>query len=299
MINGRLRTALIGAVETTDIVLHSLAVNENIELCRLITRSKSTINSDFVDLKPKAEALGVPVTCIDLDNIGSLEDILTEFAPDVVFCVGWSWLLSEDVLKIPRYGCVGYHPAALPKNRGRHPLIWALALGLSQTASSFFVMDGGADSGPILSQHIVGIDNDDDARSLYDKMLDRIPLQIDEIVNRYLIGGRAPVPQNHAQANTWRKRSKADGEVVWKMDGKAVYNLVRALTSPYVGAHTCYQGQDVKIWKVAYVEEGTENDEPGKVLSVDGQEFTVKCAKGAVRILVHEFEHIPESGSYL
>ncbi|WP_417845226.1 methionyl-tRNA formyltransferase [Thalassospira povalilytica] len=299
MTDGKLRAVLIGTVETTDVVLKSLSENASIDLCRLITRSKSAINSDFVDLKPKAEARGVPVTCIDLDNKETLEGILQELGPDVVFCVGWSWLLSDTVLEIPRYGCIGYHPAALPKNRGRHPLIWALALGLSQTASSFFVMDGGADTGPILSQHFVPIAADDDARSLYDKILALIPVQVGEVIDQYLLGGKAPSPQDHKQANTWRKRTKVDGEIVWKMDARAVYNLVRALTSPYVGAHTCYKGQEIKIWKVACVEEGTENDEPGKVLSVDGREFTVKCAKGAVRILTHEFERIPESGSYL
>lgn len=36
-------------------------------------------------------------------------------------------------------GVLGYHPAKLPQNRGRHPLIWALALGLKKSASTFFL----------------------------------------------------------------------------------------------------------------------------------------------------------------
>jgi len=41
-------------------------------------------------------------------------------------------------LGIAPLGVVGFHPAALPANRGRHPLIWALFLGLKKTASTFF-----------------------------------------------------------------------------------------------------------------------------------------------------------------
>ena len=68
-------------------------------------------------------------------------------------------------------GVIGYHPAALPKNRGRHPLIWALVLGLKKTASSFFIMDERADSGDVISQEEIIINDDDDASSLYAKMI--------------------------------------------------------------------------------------------------------------------------------
>ena len=66
-------------------------------------------------------------------------------------------------MAIPPRGVIGYHPAALPANRGRHPIIWALVLGLSEIASTFFRMDTGADTGPIIDQEPVPIDDDDDA----------------------------------------------------------------------------------------------------------------------------------------
>ena len=50
-------------------------------------------------------------------------------------------------------GVVGYHPAKLPQNRGRHPIIWSLALGLKHSASTFFFIQNGVDNGDIISQH--------------------------------------------------------------------------------------------------------------------------------------------------
>ena len=74
------------------------------------------------------------------------------------------------MLTLPSLGLVGYHPALLPQNRGRHPIIWALALGLEETGSTFFFMDEGADTGDILSQRRVPITPEDDAGTLYDKL---------------------------------------------------------------------------------------------------------------------------------
>lgn len=53
----------------------------------------------------------------------------------MIFCFGWSRLIKPPLLELPPMGVVGFHPAALPKNRGRHPLIRALVLGLRETAS--------------------------------------------------------------------------------------------------------------------------------------------------------------------
>jgi len=63
-----------------------------------------------------------------------------------------SSLLKKELLSLPPNGVLGYHPAKLPQNRGRHPLIWSLVLGLEESASTFYFMDEGADSGDILSQ---------------------------------------------------------------------------------------------------------------------------------------------------
>ena len=58
--------------------------------------------------------------------------------PDLIICLGWSHIIEPKVLKIPKYGIIGYHPSDLPRNKGRHPIIWPLVLGLKETASTFF-----------------------------------------------------------------------------------------------------------------------------------------------------------------
>jgi len=78
----------------------------------------------------------------------------------------------------------------------------------------------------------------------------------------------------------------------------AIYNLVRALTKPYVGAHLVYNGEEVKVWKVKEEDCNLENIEPGKVLEVKNGTILVKCYDRAIRIIEHEFKQLPKVGEY-
>ena len=79
--------------------------------------------------------------------------------------------IKKNILNLTPMGVLGFHPTKLPQNRGRHPLIWALALGLKKCLNIFF-MDEGADSGDILSQKDFDISHNDDAKTLYDKVVE-------------------------------------------------------------------------------------------------------------------------------
>ena len=127
-------------------------------------------------------------------------------------------------------GVVGYHPAALPANRGRHPLIWALVLGLEKTASTFFFMDEGVDSGDILSQRSITITWDDDARTLYCRVTATALDQIGEFVSALISGNYLRTSQDKSKVSYWRKRESNDGKIDWRMSAKSIHNLVCGLT---------------------------------------------------------------------
>lgn len=293
-----MRIVFIGTVEFSLKSLEKL-INLNATLAGVVAKRESAFNSDWADLTPLCKEKGIPI--LYSRDVNSPEEIewIKEKRPDVVFCFGWSSLLKEELLSIAPLGVVGFHPAALPNNRGRHPIIWALALGLEKTASTFFFMDQGADSGDILDQKIVTIEYEDDARALYNRITDVALDQIASFTPALERGDYSRTPQDPAGANYWRKRSKKDGLVDLRMGSRAVYNLVRALTRPYPGAHVEYKGQEIKIWRAAEEAASDMNDEPGKVLDVAGESVLVKCYDGAVRLLEHEFVALPEKGDYI
>ncbi|MDC1068930.1 formyltransferase family protein, partial [Candidatus Kapabacteria bacterium] len=219
--------------------------------------------------------------------------------PDILFCFGWSSLIKKDLLEMAEMGIIGFHPAKLPKNRGRHPLIWALALGLEESASTFFFMDEGADTGDILSQKDFKIAENDDAKSLYNKVSNIALTQIEEFVSELENGTFKKNNQDHSESNNWRKRGKGDGKIDFRMSSSAIFNLVRALTKPYIGAHLEYNNEEIKVWKVEKVKLAQKNLEGGKILNIEDNTITVKTYDGAIRILEHDFEALPKIGEYL
>jgi methionyl-tRNA formyltransferase len=294
-----MRVAFIGCVQSSRAFLTRVLALPEVEVVAVVTREAAAFNADFAPLRPLADEAGIPCFLARSGDQAELARWLRRFAPDVTYCFGWSWLLRPEVLVVPRLGTIGFHPAALPANRGRHPLIWALALGLSKTASTFFFLDEGADSGDILSQEPIPILDEDDAGTLYAKVTAVALRQIETFTPQLAAGTFSRRPQDHSRATSWRKRGRADGQVDWRMSARSIHNLVRALTRPYVGAHCLYRGADVKLWRTALREGAPLNAEPGKVLARDGGRIVVKCGEGAVELVEHELPDLPPPGSYL
>ncbi|WP_461208455.1 formyltransferase family protein [Desulfocurvus sp. DL9XJH121] len=293
-----MRIVFIGSVEFSRRML-AVCLDAGVQVVGVVAKPESAYNVDFVDLACMADAHGLDLLHTKCINAPETLAWAREHRPDVIFCFGWSSLLGRELLAIPPLGVVGYHPAMLPSNRGRHPLIWALALGLECTGSTFFFMDEGADSGDILSQSEMPIAYEDDAAVLYERMCATAAIQVREFLPSLADGSYVRVPQDSACANAWRKRGRSDGRIDFRMTSRAIYNLVRALTRPYPGAHVETPEGDVTVWKIRECAIAPANLEPGKVLWVRDGGIGVKCGLGAVELVEHEFEVLPNEGDYL
>ncbi|MDC0637000.1 formyltransferase family protein [Flavobacteriaceae bacterium] len=295
-----MKIIFIGSVEFSAKTLEKL-LEVDANIVGIITKESSDFNSDFSDLKPIAKLNGIPA--LYANNINSEETLLwiREFKPDILMCFGWSNLIKKEVLEVAPMGVVGFHPTLLPNNRGRHPLIWAKALGLDKSGNTFFFMDEGADTGDILSQKPFKINKEDDASSLYQKMVDLAIIQIPEFHDQLKSGNYPRISQDKNAGNTWRKRSIKDGLIDFRLSTQQICNLVRALTKPYVGAHIGIEKKNYVVWKV---EEGEAeslaiNIEPGKVLSIVENKIQIKTGDGSVWLVNHELKALPKIGTYL
>ncbi len=294
-----MRILFIGCVESSYRLLEKLIAIQA-DVVGVITKEESNFNSDYRNLKPLCEKARIPVCVVkNINDAGSIEFVKDQ-KPDIGFCFGWSQLVRGEVLDLFPEGMVGFHPAALPNNRGRHPIIWALVLGLTETASTFFMISAGADEGDIISQVNIPINYEDDAQSLYDKIMDAAVEQEEVFLRQFNDGTLKRVPQDVAAGNSWRKRGKADGQIDWRMSSRSIYNLVRALTKPYIGAHFVYDEKEYKVWKAKEIDiDGMDNIEPGKVIAInDGGTIDVKTGEGGVRLL--DFDEIEiNEGEYI
>ena len=270
-----MKIIFIGCVRFSYICLKTILEN-NYEISGVCTLKESSFNDDFVDLSEISKRNNIPVKYTN--NINDPENInwIKALNPDIIFCFGWSQLLKKEILDIPKHGVLGYHPSNLPRNRGRHPIIWTLALGLNKTASTFFFMSESADEGDILDQIKVNISNKDDANTLYQKLTKVAIKQIKNFLPKLINNKYKTIKQDNKLSNNWRKRSKIDGLIDWRMSAENIRNLVRALTKPYCGASFIYKKNEYIIWTAETIYCKFDNIEPGKVLMVNENQFTVK-----------------------
>src|SRR5216117_3239262 len=115
-----------------------------------------------------------------------------EVEPDLIFIVGWSQLVLDEFIGLAAHGVFGMHPTLLPKHRGRAAIPWAILSGLAKTGVTLFeIVDGTADSGPIVGQVEVPVGRDETATSLYERITEAHL----EVVRRFvpqLLDGSAP-----------------------------------------------------------------------------------------------------------
>ncbi len=295
-----MRIVYIGSVIFSAKALEKL-ISIKADVVGVVTKNESTFNSDFFDISSIAKSNVIPFHYTS--NINSPETVkwIKELNPDVVFCFGWSNLIKKEILNISRLGVIGYHPTLLPYNKGRHPLIWAKVLGLKKSGSTFFFMDEGADTGDILSQKEFVINFEDDANVLYNRLIENALIQIEEFHSQLENENYTRIKQDTTKGNSWRKRGKKDGLIDFRMNSLSICNLIRALTKPYVGAHIEYNNTDIKIWEVELSQFKTTNDniEPGKILNILDNKIEVKTGDSAIWLVNHEFEELPQIGTYI
>jgi methionyl-tRNA formyltransferase len=263
------------------------------------TKKYSKFNTDHVDLTEFAKIRGIDSCYADDINSEEVYAWISSKNPDIIFCLGWSQLLKKNLIDLPPMGIIGYHPGALPANRGRHPIIWTLVLGLKKSSSTFFYIDHDVDSGDIISQFDVAIDVNDDAFTLYHKLIFIAQQQIDDLLPKLMCGMVTRVKQDPLLGNVWRKRTYLDGQIDWRMSAESVYNLVRGLTRPYSGAHFLFNGEPVKTWKTRVIHENFPNFEPGKVLGHTEGKPIVKCGFASVCLLDVDPKINLVTGAYL
>lgn len=287
-----MKILFIGSVIFSKKVLLNL-INKKFNICGIITKKESKFNSDFFDLSSIAKKKKINFRYTqDINNNVTLNWV-KKLNPDIIICCGWSYLLKKKLLQIPKLITIGYHPSDLPKNKGRHPIIWSIALGLRWCYSTFFIMNEFADSGRVISKKKVMISNKDNATTMYERLNIIASLQIIDVLNDIKKNIKKYETKknvnniNDNKGNFWRKRNFKDGEIDWRMSAYSINNLVRALSKPYPNAHFTYREKTYKLIKSKVKKNNQKNIEPGKILKIDKKKG-ILIKTGVDSILIEE-----------
>jgi methionyl-tRNA formyltransferase len=167
-------------------------------------------------------------------------------------------MLPEVVWKMPKMGTFNLHASLLPNYRGAAPINWAIINGEEYTGVSTFFLKQEIDTGNILLQKKVKIDENDDAGSLHDKLMKEGTHLVIETIVQLLDGNLKEIPQSTIlkasdEIKNAPKIFKEDCTIDFSKSTKEVYNFIRGM-SPYPGAHTSIkllngESRSIKIFK--------------------------------------------------
>jgi methionyl-tRNA formyltransferase len=147
---------------------------------------------------------------------------------DVVLCWGFSWKLPQEALDVPRLGSVNNHPALLPRHRGPYPFAWAFREGDEMFGSTWHRMDAELDTGPILAQSSVSIEDTDCWIEDYGPKIVQDTFAMLPRVFERLEAGDPGDPQS-TEGVSWAGPFDEDYATVdWSQSAREIHNQVRA-----------------------------------------------------------------------
>lgn len=232
----------------------------------------------------KEKALEHNITVYQPQKVKTPEfvEILKEYQPDIMVVVAFGQILSEEILNIPKYGCINVHGSILPQYRGAAPIQWSIINGEEFGGVTTMYMAKGLDSGDMILKAKEKIKPDDTYGSLYDRLsvigAELLIKTLDLIEN----GEVKRIPQNDDEA-TFAPMIKPELEHInWNGKNTDIVNLIKGL-NPQPVAYTMLNDEKLKIWFAETID-GDYNGEPGTIVDVRKRDFVVMTAEGAVAV---------------
>lgn len=227
-----------------------------------------------------------PVKIKEPEAVAELE----KYQADLFVVAAFGQLLSEEILNMPEYGCINIHASLLPAYRGAAPIQWAVLNGEKESGVTIMQMDKGLDTGDMLLKRSVELSPKETGDSLHDKLMHLGAELIVEALPKLEKGELVPEKQKDELSSYAQKLTKAMGQIDWSKDAVSLERWIRGLNS-WPSAYTFFGGKTLKIWEAQVAEEnGAQKAEPGQVVSVSREGFTVACGQGELQILSLQLE---------
>ena len=224
---------------------------------------------------------------IKLIELGSFDD--QEIYQEVVslnvdlFIVVAYRILPTKYLEIPKFGAINIHASLLPKYRGAAPIQWALMNGDELTGVSIFQIEKKVDTGKIIFQETIKIENEDNFETLSIKLSKLGGEALIKSLDMLAKGNINLIIQDNSKFTLAPKINKDMLKIDWSWPGEKINNWVRGL-SPYPSMYTVYKGKKIKIIKVQLLKK-VSNSHPGKVDIIDSKRLLVHSKNYMVSIL--------------
>lgn len=235
---------------------------------------------EFSEVKKVAIEHSIPVYQPESLKCTNAYEYLEKLNPDLILVVAYGKILPENILKLPKYGCINVHGSVLPMYRGAAPIQRAIINGDKETGVTTIYMDKGMDTGDILLTKKVEITDGDSAKSMFEKLSMTGANLLLETLDGVLEGTINRIKQDDSKATYAAPLSKEEAHITWgDKTSIDIFNLVRGMDAGPV-AYTFLGGKRIKIFRARVFESKEYTKKPGTVLSESP--LVVACKDGTI-----------------
>lgn len=269
------------SLETLDI----LNKNENINLSLVVSgKDKKRNRNKFKPTVVKQYALDNNIEVVTPDSVNTDEfiNLLKEKNIDYIVVVAFGQLIKEKLLEEYKNKIINLHPSSLPKYRGSSPVQFSLLNGDKKTHASAMLIEKGMDSGDIINQKEVEINDEDDFTSLSEKLSKIGSEVILESVLNYDDFMKNRIKQDNDKATFTKKITKEMGKIDFNQSKEEIINKIRAFVE-FPKAYFSYKNENVKILKASPVE--IENPKISFVYKANkNDKIIIGCKNGGIKV---------------
>ncbi|WP_455715588.1 methionyl-tRNA formyltransferase [Anaerosporobacter sp.] len=253
----------------------------------------------YTPVKEKALEHDIPVYQPVRVREESVIEELSKLQPDIGVVVAFGQILPQNLLDMPKFGCVNVHGSLLPKYRGAAPIQWAVIDGEAVSGITIMQMDAGLDTGDMISKVEVPLESDETYGSLHDKLAVAGAKLLVETLELFDNGTVTREKQDDSKSNYAIRLTKELGKMDFSKSAVELERLIRGL-NPWPSAYTSLNGKTLKVWKADVLEKQFDG-ELGEIVDVTKDSICVKTADGtlAFKEIQLEGKKRMEVGSFL
>lgn len=281
-----MKILFMGTPDIAAVVLKGL-IDDKAEIVAVVTQpDRPKGRGKGVAMSPVKEvALAHDIPVLQPERIRSAENVaqLRQYPADLFVVVAFGQILTQEILDIPRLGCVNVHASLLPKYRGASPIQWVIADGLDKTGVTIMQMDAGIDTGDMLTSVEVDITAEDTGETLRDKLAEAGAKLLIDTLPLIESGSIEPIQQDDSQASYVGMLKKEMGALDYTRSAVELERLIRAFT-PWPGTFTKMNGKLMKVKKAQVLDKTYSDCRVGSVVEVRSDAIVVACREGALMI---------------
>ena len=248
-------------------VLENLIKETNVILLVSQPDREKDRKGNILPTPTKKIALENGIEVFQPNNIKESYEKITSLNPDIIITCAYGQIIPEVILKSPKYGCINVHGSLLPKLRGGAPIHHAIINGDKKTGITIMYMDKRMDSGDIISQEELPIEENDTLDIVYEKMSLLGANLLIKTLPSIIEGTNQRIKQDENEVTFGLNITKEEEKIDFNQKSKNIHNRIRGLSS-IPGAYCFLDDKRLKIYQ-SELTTSKSSDTPGTITKID------------------------------